>query len=96
MRRLVRLASGLLAATVVYELNAVWIFTVRADIITHTMRFPGSLLILTLVLWIVTIVGGSIAARRLWRFQRRGLALGLLVFGAGLLLHPPLAATNSG
>jgi hypothetical protein len=40
---------------------------------------------LTIVLWIVTVVGGPIAAIQPWRFKKSGWAIGLIVFLFGFL-----------
>ena len=85
MRIVVRVAAVMLAGIAFVMLYALMVFASRVGF-EHILRFPG-LLAETIVLWIATIVGGPIAAIQLWRFRRSGWAVGLVVFGVGLLYH---------
>ena len=75
----------MLAGIALFTLYAFLVFVSRIGF-THIVGFPG-LMGSTIVLWVVTIVGGPIAATQLWRFKRVGWALGLVVFGVGLLYY---------
>ena len=79
MRLLVKLTAMALLIIALFMLFSVASFTIQRPVV------PLPLLISTIVLWIVTIGVGPLAARWLWRFERRGWAFGLLVFGVGLL-----------
>src|SRR5436309_9434120 len=83
MRLVVRLVAVMLAGGALLSLYAVLVFGNRVGF-THILRFPG-VTSLTIVLWIVTTIGGPIAAIQLWRFKRSGWTLGLIVFAVGLL-----------
>lgn len=85
MRILVRLAAVMLAGIALFTLYAFLVFVSRIGF-THIVGFPG-LMIFTIVLWIMTVVGGPIAAIQLWRFKRAGWMVGLVVFGVGLLYY---------
>jgi len=85
MRILVRLAAVMLAGIALFTLYAFLIFVSRVGF-THIVRFPG-LMTFTIVLWIVTIIGGTIASIQLWRFKRVGWVVGLVVFSVGLLYY---------
>jgi len=69
MRVLVRLTAVILVLVALFMLYSVVIFTV------HPYSVPLLLLISTVVLWIVTIVLGPLAARRLWRLPSTRRAL---------------------
>jgi hypothetical protein len=102
MRVLVRFTAVVVMIIALFMLYSVALFTSRP------YGVPVPLLISTVVLWVVTIVVGPFASIRLWRFEERGRALGLLVFGVGLLYfggclvirargaHVPSLAIHSG
>jgi hypothetical protein len=70
----------MLAAAALFTLYACLVFVGSVGF-RHFSQFPG-LMSMTVVLWIVTIVGGPIAAVGLWRSRRGGWLIGLAVFAA--------------
>jgi hypothetical protein len=75
----------MLAAAALFTLYACLVF-VGSIGLRHFSQFPG-LMSSTVVLWIVTIFGGPIAAIQLWRSRKSGWLIGLVVFAVGLLYH---------
>jgi hypothetical protein len=81
----VKLAALMLAAAALFTFYACLVF-VGSIGLRHFSQFPG-LMAITVVLWIVTIGGGPIAAIGLWRSRRSGWLIGLVVFAVGLLYY---------
>ena len=75
----------MLAAAALFTLYACLVF-VGSMGLRHFSQFPG-LMSSTVVLWIVTIFGGPIAAIQLWRSRKSGWLIGLVVFAVGLLYY---------
>jgi hypothetical protein len=75
----------MLAAAALFTLYACLVFVGSVGF-RHFSQSPG-LMSMTVVLWIVTIVGGPIAAVGLWRSRRSGWLIGLVVFAVGLLYY---------
>src|SRR4029450_3344038 len=85
MRIVLRVVAVVLGALGLFTLFGFVVFAGQVGF-ANVPRFPG-LMALTLVLWVVTIIGAPVAAVQLRRLKRSGWMLGLLVFGCGLFYY---------
>jgi hypothetical protein len=68
--------------------GTVWVvITLAAHNGMHPLLASGTLGLLTVVGWVITLIAGPIAAIQLWRLKEAGRPAGIALFGYGLLYY---------